>query len=716
MTIRLASPSSLPRRLWTSSGLACAVLLLAALPTRALLADSPPIPVAGRSWFVATNGNDQWSGKLPQPNADRTDGPFASLPRALSAARSQQESPGGKSVFLRAGTHFLEAPLALTSADAGLVLSAMPGELATVSGGRRLIGWKPLQSGDKTVLVHSLPEALRGQWNFRELWVNGRPATRARHPNQGYLAVESLLDKSADWTQGQSRFRFKAGDISAWPSATNGELIVMSRWVESRLPIARIDARENIATFAKRSVFELGPGDLYYVEGLRELLDAPGEWCLEPSTGMVFYLPRPGETTETLEAIAPVLSQLVRIEGTADKPVSNLTFHGLTFAHAEWYFPDGYTSGSDAVEIDPAPNPGVGGFAQAAIGVPGAVRADGLRNAVFSRCSFENLGTYGLELRRACQSNKVIECDFHTLGAGGIKIGETLVRTNAPDISRGNMISDCHIYDGGRLFHSAIGVWIGQSPDNIIQHSTIHDFYYTGISVGWTWGYGPALATNTTVQFNHVHHIGVRSDGDGPILSDMAGIYTLGLQTGSVIRSNLWHDTAGRTYGGWGIYFDEGTSGILAEKNLVYHTTHGGFHQHYGQTNCVRNNIFALARDFQVQRSRLEPHLSFTFETNIVFFNSGVLFAGNWEGDDRFRVDSNVYFDTRVPSGTTDFHLGPCSWADWLARGHDRNTVVTDPLFESLETFDFRLRPNSPALSRGFQNFDLRRVGVRPRL
>ena len=158
------------------------------------------------------------------------------------------------------------------------------------------------------------------------------------------------------------------------------------------------------------------------------------------------------------------------------------------------------------------------------------------------------------------------------------------------------------------MFASAVGIWIGQSPGNRITHNLIHDFYYTGISIGWTWGYGPSLATNNTVELNHVHHIGVKSDGDGPILSDMGGIYTLGKQPGTVIRNNLWHDIAGIRYGGWGIYFDEGSSGILAESNVVYRTTHGGFHQHYGETNVVRNNIFAFARDHQIQRTRPEPH------------------------------------------------------------------------------------------------------------
>src|SRR5208282_6072295 len=266
-----------------------------------------------------------------------------------------------------------------------------------------------------------------------------------------------------------------------------------------------------------------------------------------------------------------------------------------------------FASGKSKPDISPEPKAEIGGFGQEAVGVPGGVWGEGLRNCVFEDCRFTHLGDYGLELARGCQGNRIMRCEFSDLGAGGIKLGETRIREQATEQTRGNEISDCRIHDGGKMFHSAVGLWMGQTPGNRILHNAIHDFYYTGISVGWTWGYGPSLATNNTFELNHVHHIGVKSDGDGPILSDMGGIYTLGKEPGTTIRNNLWHDVAGLRYGGWGIYFDEGSSGIMAESNIVYRTTHGGFHQHYGETNILRNNIFAFARDHQIQPTPPEP-------------------------------------------------------------------------------------------------------------
>ena len=218
--------------------------------------------------------------------------------------------------------------------------------------------------------------------------------------------------------------------------------------------------------------------------------------------------------------------------------MENITFRGITFSHTEWYFPSGFRGGTGKPNKKPPPAIEPGGFAQAAVGVPGAVWGEGIRNCSFENCSFTHLGTYGLELESGSTSNRVVQCEFSDLGAGGIKISGPIT-DKADELTRANEISDCQIHDGGKLFASAVGIWIGQSPDNRFTHNLIHDFFYTGISIGWTWGYGATVATNNLVAFNHVHHIGMKSDGDGPILSDMGGIYTLGMQPGTKILNNL---------------------------------------------------------------------------------------------------------------------------------------------------------------------------------
>ncbi len=415
---------------------------------------------------------------------------------------------------------------------------------------------------------------------------------------------------------------------------------------------------------------------------------------------------------DRFEAIAPVLTQLIQFEGQpeAGKFVEKVKIRGLRFAHTEWYFPADFVSAKNKPKVSPEPALDVGGFAQAAIGVPGAVQGEGMRECTFERCTFSGLGSYALELKRGCQKNRIVDCEFSDLGGGGIKIGDTRIAASADTQTCENEITGCRIFDGGKVFHSAEGIWIGQSPGNRITNNLIHDFYYTGISIGWTWGYKPAAASNNIVEFNHVHHIGKKSDGDGPILSDMGGIYTLGRQPGTRICNNLWHDMAGLNYGGWGIYFDEGSSGIVAESNVVYRTTHGGFHQHYGETNVVRNNIFAFGRDAQIQRTRAEEHIGFTFEHNIVYFDSGVLLAGDWAGDN-FRMDNNIYFDARAGSAPETMRFAGATLEQWRARGHDVHSLIADPLFVATGDGGFRLQTSSPAIKIGFQSIAPMEIG-----
>lgn len=291
------------------------------------------------------------------------------------------------------------------------------------------------------------------------------------------------------------------------------------------------------------------------------------------------------------------------------------------------------------------------------------------------------------------------------MGAGGVKIGEEIIRDDETEQTHGIDISDCRIYDGGLVFHSGVGIWIGQSYDNRIAHNWIRDLYYSGISVGWTWGYGPSSARGNVIEFNEVSNIGVRSNGDGPILSDMGGIYTLGVRVGTIIRSNFFHDIAGLRYGGWGIYLDEGSTQVIVEDNIVYGTTHGGFHQHYGRENIVSNNIFAFGRDAQIQRTRAESHSSFEFEHNIIYWRDGDLLAGRFE-DLNYTLDYNLYWRE---GGSVQFD--GLSLDEWRSRGMDLHSLIEDPLFVNPDNGDFTLKDGSPAFSLGFRPIDISNMG-----
>ena len=209
----------------------------------------------------------------------------------------------------------------------------------------------------------------------------------------------------------------------------------------------------------------------------------------------------------------------------------------------------------------------------------------------------------------------------------------------------------------------------------------------------------------------------------------MGGIYTLGVSPGTVIRNNLIHDIDANHYGGWGIYNDEGSTHILIEDNVVYNTKFAGYDIHYAKEITVRNNIFALGREDQLSRTRLEPHKSVFFENNIVYWTGGKLLSGKWHDEpyefyfhpknpngrrtveSTFDMDWNLYYNPKLPVDSVRF--GGESFSEWRARGKDVHSLYADPLFIDAARYDFRLRPESPAFALGFRAIDMSRVGPR---
>ena len=242
----------------------------------------------------------------------------------------------------------------------------------------------------------------------------------------------------------------------------------------------------------------------------------------------------------------------------------------------------------------------------------------------------------------------------------------------------------------------------GHSPYNVIQHNDVYDFYYSAFSLGWVWGYRHSDAHHNDLGFNHAHSI-----GQG-VLSDMGCIYTLGTSPGTVIHDNHFHDVISHDYGGWGLYTDEGSTGVVMRNNLVYRCSRGGFHQHYGKENRIENNIFAYGGEHQLQRTRTEEHLSFFFERNIVLWdNKSPLLGSNWK-DNNFRMDHNLYWH----AGQEVLFPGNLTLSQWQEqRGQDAHSMVADPQFVAPQRGDFRLAPGSPAREIGFQPFDASRAG-----
>jgi len=616
---------------------------------------------------------------------------------SLEAARDRIRSlrqAGSKeaiTVLIHGGTYRLTRPFELTKEDSGtpeapIVYAAYPGERVVISGGRVIGGgWT---RGTDGIWTKHIPGVAEGEWYFRQLFVNGRRAQRARMPNLGYYRIQGPSSKDKPF-----RLKFGGTDIQKQWEGTGAEAVVLLGWTEIRQQIVRVDDAARIAILsgdAGGSAVGI-PEDTdprYFIENAPGTLDAPGEWYLDRTTGILSYWPMGGETLDRAEIVAPALSQLVRISGDPEsgKAVRNVIFRNLHFQHADWVLPpEGHSD-----------------HPQAAVNVGAAFQAESAVDCTIESCSFEKLGGYAIWFGMGSQRNRIVGNQISDIGGGGIKIGETILHESQAKQNFEHVVEDNLIHHLGEVYPEAVGIWIGQSSRNTIAHNTIHDVFYTAISVGWTWGYEPNQCAGNRIEYNHLYAIGKHT------LNDLGAIYTLGQQPGTVIRNNLIHDVTSYGERGRGIYLDEGSTQILVEKNIVYRCKSSGFHQHYGRDNVVRNNILAMNQEVQFSRARAEAHRSFTFERNIVYFEHGRLMGGAWS-DSQFLVRNNIYFDAR--GGALLFNGFPEE--EWRKRTGDNESIIVDPLFVGPGRFQFDLRSGSPATKIGFEPIDMHDVGAR---
>jgi hypothetical protein len=601
---------------------------------------------------------------------------------AVRAWRAAGHTDEAATIRLSRGEYLLTEPLSLSSQDGNATWETPDADNTLIIGGRRITHF----TTDPTGLWHA-QTGLR----FEQLYVNRLRAMRARWPVDGFLKMESVQQKDLPNGKALLTVKLPATDLvslAANPNSLRGaEIFVFHKWDTSRYRVSSVDPVGGTVTVEGEHMQPWNP----WATQSRFIFDncslktplEPGTWFLNPQ-GDLSYSPQPGEQLGQAEFIAPIIEKLIEIHGA-----TNLHFNGLRFHYAAYHLPpDGCPPG------------------QAAAAIAAAVQVDDARDVTFEHCEIAHVGNYGIWFRHGCQDCRIQHCLLADLGAGGIRIGETAMREN-PAEQTGGIIADNNIVRGcGRVHPSAVGVWIGQSANNRVTHNDLSDTFYTGVSIGWTWGYGRSLATNNFIGFNRIHQI-----GQG-VLSDMGGIYTLGVSPGSACVGNVIFDVRAHDYGGWGIYPDEGSTGWQIESNLVWNCTcvnphsGGGFHQHYGATNDIANNIFAFSSGPPMQATRVEDHLSFILERNLIVSSNAEFFTGPWDKI-QFTSRSNCFaiFGSAA-------HLFPNGdLAAWQKAGHETDSILTNLVFSGVWP-DVTLPRRSPALAIGFKLFDPQVAGV----
>ncbi len=564
----------------------------------------PVLPVAAADIYVASNGNDS--------NAGTKDQPLASIAAALRKARELRRLNDssiihGIHIIIRQALYQLNEPLLIYPEDAGTASSPTYIEAATreqpvLSGGFQIGGWQK-----STKKIDGLPSIAQGKiWvarlplfqgnapAFRQLWVNGQKAVRAKNYNG------DAMGRIFSWNKKEETCTIPLASAQLLQQLQGAEMFIHQWWAIAVLRIEKIVAMGDSAKLFFQQpeskiqsehpwpapwISKETGNSAFYLTNAIQFLDEPGEWFLDPVRQLIYYWPRPGENPVTANIVAPRLETLVQAAGTIDNPVANIIFRGISFQYTTWLRPSQYghvphQAGMymlEAYKLSPVgtkEKPSLDN--QAWVGRPAAaVQISFAQKTSFENCRFEHLASTGLDYHKGVNENTITGNLFKDIGGTAVLAGvfsdpahEIHLAYHPKDereVCDGMLVSNNLVTDAGNEDWSCVGIGVGYTKNMVIEHNELENLPYTGISMGWGWNAAENSMRNNRISANKIHHYGKHN-------YDCAGIYTLSAQPGSLINENVIDSIYMAPYAHlpshwFYLYTDEGSSGITVKDN-----------------------------------------------------------------------------------------------------------------------------------------------------
>jgi hypothetical protein len=594
-------------------------------------ADAPANTQA--TYYVSPQGNDCNPGTQALP--------FRTATKARDVVRTVNSAMTGDIVvYLRGGTYPLTSTLSLGAADSGtkgfyVKYLNYAGETPLLTGGQPISGWTV---SDSSKTIWQAPGVTS---RFRQLYVNGTKAIRARTPNLGTGGAANF-NRITGVDQTVPNVQVASSQVATWDNLTKVEMHLMINWGDAILRLASYSTTGNTATLkfqsAEADILAQRPFPIlgsvkqaYYFENAFEFLDTPGEWYLNETTNTLYYEPRAGEDMTTATVVAPMVETLVSVMGaSADTaPAHHIWFQGLAFAHSTYLRPSsfGFLDGQAGQY-----NVSATAQNQQYVGRPAAgILVANANNIWFERNIFAQMAATGLDFNYGTHDDTIVGNVFTDIGGAGVSVGKFVQDettefhiaynpSNTSEICTNDTIKDNYITNVTTEIQGACGIACGYPKSVDIEHNEVSDVNYTGISVGFGWTAAANAMSGNRINYNNIHNV-VKTLADG------GGIYTLSNQgSGSEMEYNYLHDfqkSQWADYGDHGLYLDEQTSGYTISHNVLVNcpaisTNHPG-------TNTMSDNAGTLAST--ISAAGIEPAYA-DIKTNLTipiptFGNSG---------------------------------------------------------------------------------------------
>ncbi|GGA55644.1 hypothetical protein GCM10011507_03660 [Edaphobacter acidisoli] len=481
---------------------------------------------------------------------------------------------GDIAITLLDGTYRMSAPLVLDARDSGrnghvIVWRAATEHGAVLDGALRVRRWK-LVNRKMNLWSAAVPAGTQSL----QMFVDGKRAVRARgygckSPSQCRYTPEGLTGVDAR--------------LASFRRPQELVAVISARWRDFHCPVASIAGTtvtmaepcwHNTVVDSKNGWSYASPKGksfqgVEWFENAYELLGTPGQFYLDGQTSRLYYVPRADEDMKSADVELPVAKSLLDMSGTLDLPVHDVRFDGIVFMHTTWSgpdTPDGYVSLQAGYLVtgkrDKLPDNGEG-----MMRMPTAVTVLAGSQIAFDRDVFQALGTAGIALAGGTRNSMVNGCTFSDLSGGAVFVGDTTASPVDPrGKSSGNVVKRNVIDSVAQEYRDNVGIMGGFNDGLTIDHNTVENLPYTGISVGWGWNYEGNGDTQRNIRITHN-----RLSNFMLALHDGGAIYTQSQSPGSVVCAN-YIDFSGTSHAN-GIYLDERSRGYTVHDNVVWNTS-----------------------------------------------------------------------------------------------------------------------------------------------
>jgi hypothetical protein len=540
------------------------------------------VPVSAKTqatYYVSPKGND----KTGNGSYGR---PWKTIEKARNFVRTvNRKMKGDIIVYLRGDTYTLTSTITFNQSDSGtngynVIYKNYPKETPIISGGKRITGWK-LYNRSKNIYKASNVKML-----FRELYVNGSRAIRARYPNKASDGSDVYIQDGTWSKNGYNQFTVpnNIDRVKKWSGMNQIELVFVQHWSNMHMRMSSYTLNGSDAIISFQDPENTDPivvgypqnNTPHFYENSLDFLDAGGEWYLDTSKHCVYYKPRAGENISTAEIVAPNVETLIDFAGSSTtEMVHNIQFIGITIQYSNWILPsiNGYLNWQAGYALNAA----------AGYRIPGALDISNANNITIQSCTFRRTAVHAIRALDDTTDCTFTRNSITDSGGGGIYL-DLLNST-----STGNVINYNTIQSGGEVYTDAVGIFLAYSPYTTVQHNEVSDYRWVGISIGLNLDDSATAATNIDVSYNKIHDV-MKLHDDG------AGIYTNGKIPNCTIHDNYIYNLSNSSYsGGSGvrvIYLDGGSCFKKVYSNVLDNTIDAFLINYDNHDNTIRDNYY----------------------------------------------------------------------------------------------------------------------------